>query len=81
MNNFLRKQLILLSIMQNDLTDLINVFCKIIINLMFTMNQINAIDLNVSHKRVENTSDLNSVLSAWRNALYTLTNLIECLIT
>ena len=64
MNNFLRKQLILLSIMQNDLTDLINVFCKIIINLMFTMNQINAIDLNVSHKRVENTSDLNSVLSA-----------------
>ncbi len=81
MNNFLRKQLILLSIMQNDLTDLINVFCKIIINLMFTMNQINAIDLNVSHKRVENTSDLNFVLSAWRNALYTLTNLIECLIT
>ncbi len=72
MNNSLRKWLILFSIMQNDLTDLIDVFHKIVINLKFTTNQISAIDLNVSHERVENASDSNSVLSAWRNVLYTL---------
>ncbi len=72
MNNSLRKWLISFSIMQNDLTDLIDVFHKIVINLEFTTNRISTIDLNVSHERVENASDSNFVLSAWRNVLYTL---------
>ncbi len=71
-NNFLRRRLISLSIVQNDLTDLIDVFREIVIDFEFTTNRISAIDLNVSHERVENASGSNSVLSAWRNALYTL---------
>ncbi len=71
-NNSLKKRLISLSIMQNDLTDFIDVFCKIVIDLEFTTNWINAIDLNVSHECVENASNSNSVLSAWRDVLYTL---------
>jgi len=63
-NNSLRKRLISFSIVQNDLTDLIDVFREIVIDLEFTTNRISAIDLNVSHERVENASDSNSVLSA-----------------
>jgi len=63
-NNFLRRRLISLSIVQNDLTDLIDVFREIVIDFEFTTNRISAIDLNVSHERVENASGSNSVLSA-----------------
>lgn len=71
-NNSLRGRLISFSIVQNDLTGLIDAFREIVIDLEFTTNRISAIDLNVSHERVENASGSNSVLSAWRNALYTL---------
>lgn len=71
-NNFLGGRLIPPSIVQNDLTGLIDAFREIVTDPEFTTNRISAIGLNVSHERVENASGSNSVLPAWRNALYTL---------
>ena len=71
-NNSLGGRLIPPSTVQNDLTDLIDAFREIVTDLEFTTNRISAIGLNVSHERVENAPGSNSVLSAWRNALYTL---------
>lgn len=71
-NNSLGGRLIPPSTVQNDLTGLIDAFREIVTDPEFTTNRISAIGLNVSHERVGNAPGSNSVLPAWRDALYTL---------
>ena len=71
-NNSLGGRLIPPSTVQNDLIGLINAFREIVTDPKFTTNRISAIGLNVSHERVGNAPGSNSVLPAWRDALYTL---------
>ena len=71
-NNSLGGRLIPPSTVQNNLTELIDAFRKIVTDATFPVNRISAIGLNVTHERVGNAPGSNSVLPAWRDALYTL---------
>lgn len=71
-NNSLGGRLLPPSTIQNNLTGLIDAFRTIATDTTFAVSRISAISLNVSHERVGNTPGSNSVLPAWRDALYTL---------
>ncbi|MCJ1286178.1 hypothetical protein MMC26_005523 [Xylographa opegraphella] len=71
-NNTIGGRLIPPSTVQNNLTGLIAAFRQIVTDPIYAANRISAISLNVTHERVGNTPASNSVLPAWRDALYTL---------
>ena len=71
-NNSLGGRLIPPSTVQNNLPGLIDAFRQIATDNEFPVKRISANGLNVTYARVGSTPNSNSVLPAWRDALYTL---------
>ncbi|KAI1460692.1 FAD-binding domain-containing protein [Annulohypoxylon moriforme] len=70
-NSSLGGRLIPPSTIENNITELIDVFQQIVQDPDFPRNRISAISINVTHSR-GNSDTPNAVLPAWRDALYTL---------
>ncbi|RWA11450.1 hypothetical protein EKO27_g3680 [Xylaria grammica] len=71
-NNTLGGRLIQRSTIQDRLPDLVGAFRQIAENPASPMSLISGNTINVSRKRIPQTPEWNSVLPAWRDALYTL---------
>ncbi|KAH8660530.1 FAD-binding, type 2 [Xylariales sp. PMI_506] len=71
-NNTIAGRLVPRSVVEDDVTPLIEAFRKIVEDPEVSMRRVVGMSINVTHERVGNVPRANSVLPAWRDALYTL---------